>query len=210
MTDYLLNIFPDTFQDWFTWNNLLQIIGALTGIWSIYLIGKAKILGWWLTFPGIMASIIIFYESALYGEMGLQFIFGISGAVGIYNWQVLGKQKQVQVLHYLNKRWYLYYALLTATLYFLLFALLSSFTDTTTPEIDALITALSLVAQLMLTRQILDNWTLWIIVDALSIGLYWHKGIHLYSGLYFAYLFLAIQGWYIWKNKISKGKVIAL
>jgi len=196
-------------QQWFTWDSILQAIGAATGIWSIYLISKAKIWGWWLSFPSILASLIIFYQSALYGEMLLQVVFAISGIQGIYNWQVLGKQKQVQKLHQLALRMYVPYLLLFGVLYVGIYYLLSQHTNSSTPHLDAIITALSLVAQLMLTRQIFDNWTLWIIVDVLSVALYWYKDITLYAWLYGVYLYLAGQGWYIWNRNLKAGKVIA-
>jgi nicotinamide mononucleotide transporter len=162
-----------------------------------------------MTFPGIIASVIVFYDSALYGEVFLQVIFLISGILGIYNWQVLGRSKKEQVLHKLGLKWYLPYLGLFIVFYLGFYYFLISFTDSTTPHWDALITAMSLVAQLMLTRQIFENWTLWVIVDVCSVGLYWYKGIPLYAVLYLVYLYLALQGWYIWHRNLKEGKVLA-
>jgi len=209
MDDFLANLFPKSMEALLSWSNLLQFIGFTTGVWSIYLIGKSKILGWWMAFPGIIASMVVFYDSALYGEVFLQVIFLISGILGIYNWQVLGRSKKEQVLHKLGLKWYLPYLGLFIVFYLGFYYFLISFTDSTTPHWDALITAMSLVAQLMLTRQIFENWILWVIVDVCSVGLYWYKGIPLYAVLYLVYLYLALQGWYIWHRNLKEGKVLA-
>lgn len=77
-------------------------------------------------------------------------------------------------------------------------ALLTSHTDSTVPLGDALTTALSLGAQLMLNLKWIGNWALWITADVIYIGLYLHKGLYLTAGLYGLFLAMCVIGLRQW------------
>lgn len=42
-------------------------------------------------------------------------------------------------------------------------------------------TALSLTAQYMLSRKLLENWWVWLTADVIYIGLYCYKSLYLFS-----------------------------
>ena len=50
--------------------------------------------------------------------------------------------------------------------------ILIQYTDSTVPWMDSLTTALSIVAMWMLARKYVEQWLVWIVVDAISAGLY--------------------------------------
>jgi nicotinamide mononucleotide transporter len=62
---------------------------------------------------------------------------------------------------------------------------------------------MSFVAQILITKRIIFNWHLWIVVDVIGIWLYWHKGLKLISLLYVVFLSLAIKGLVDWRRKLS-------
>jgi len=62
---------------------------------------------------------------------------------------------------------------------------------------------LSLIAQWLMARKILESWVFWIAVDALAIGLYAVKGLYPTTALYTVFLALAITGFFQWKRTIS-------
>jgi nicotinamide mononucleotide transporter len=76
---------------------------------------------------------------------------------------------------------------------------LGTWTDASLPWWDTLTTVLSIAAQLLLMRKVLENWVCWIAVDVLSIGLYVAKGVYLTAGLYGVFLVLAVLGWRAWR-----------
>jgi nicotinamide mononucleotide transporter len=51
-----------------------------------------------------------------------------------------------------------------------------------------------------MTRKILENWTVWIAVNVLSIGMYVYKGLNQTAGLYVVFLVLAIMGYVKWRR----------
>jgi nicotinamide mononucleotide transporter len=63
-------------------------------------------------------------------------------------------------------------------------------------------TALSIVAMWMLSRKLVEQWLIWLVVDMISVGLYLYKGIPLTAGLYTIYSILAIAGYLRWKKQV--------
>ena len=53
----------------------------------------------------------------------------------------------------------------------------------------------------MLAKQIIEHWFFWIIVNAVSIYLYYIRGLYPTMFLYICYGVLAIVGLYTWKKK---------
>jgi nicotinamide mononucleotide transporter len=79
---------------------------------------------------------------------------------------------------------------------------LARFTDAALPWLDAGTTAVSLVAQWMMTRKLLENWLIWIAVDVVYVGMYFSQGLRLTAGLYAAFLVLATLGFFSWRTSL--------
>jgi hypothetical protein len=60
--------------------------------------------------------------------------------------------------------------------------------------------SLSLVAQFLLSRKVLENWLFWIVVDVLAIGVYAVKDLYATTVLYAVFLAMAVAGWFAWKR----------
>ena len=68
------------------------------------------------------------------------------------------------------------------------------------PYLDALTTVAGFVAQVLMTWKVLENWHLWIAVNAVSVGIYWVQGLPLVAGLYAVFLALALKGLRDWSR----------
>ena len=76
-------------------------------------------------------------------------------------------------------------------------------TDAALPYPDAFTATLSVIAQFLLTRKILDNWTLWIVADVIYIGMYTNRGLYWTAGLYVVFLILCVQGYREWRRSAA-------
>ena len=79
---------------------------------------------------------------------------------------------------------------------------LKTYTDTDVPWWDAFPTALSLVGQALLGRKLLENWGVWILVNAVSVGLFVHKALWLTAALYLVFIALSVVGWRAWRARV--------
>ena len=91
-----------------------------------------------------------------------------------------------------------------AVLHIVLYFLLTEFTDSRVPLFDSMSTALSIVAMWMLSRKLVEQWLVWLVVDMISVGLYLYKGIPLTAGLYAIYCILAVAGYLRWRRSVGQ------
>ncbi len=77
---------------------------------------------------------------------------------------------------------------------------LDAFTDAAMALPDATILALSIVAQVLLSLKRIENWPVWIAVNALSVFVYGSQQLWLYTALYAFFFLNAFWGWREWRR----------
>ncbi|MEJ0041655.1 MAG: nicotinamide riboside transporter PnuC [Rhizomicrobium sp.] len=80
---------------------------------------------------------------------------------------------------------------------------LARYTSDAAPWMDANTTALSVVAQYLLSVRKVENWVLWIATDVVQIGLYCWKGLYPTTALYAVFLVLSVLGLREWHRQFS-------
>jgi nicotinamide mononucleotide transporter len=78
------------------------------------------------------------------------------------------------------------------------------YTSSKMPIIDSFTTVFSVIATYMLTKKIIENWLYWVVIDILSIYLYFNRELHLTSLLFILYSIIAIFGYYSWLRHSKK------
>jgi nicotinamide mononucleotide transporter len=78
-------------------------------------------------------------------------------------------------------------------------------TDDAVPFWDATTTTFSLAATFMQTRKWLENWIVWIAVDIGLVAKYAWSGLWPTSGLFCAFLCLAVLGLFEWRRSLGSG-----
>ena len=54
-----------------------------------------------------------------------------------------------------------------------------------------------------MARKFIENWPLWLLVNAASVALFAYKGLTLTVLLYVIFFLLAIWGWIGWRKRIA-------
>jgi nicotinamide mononucleotide transporter len=54
----------------------------------------------------------------------------------------------------------------------------------------------------MMTRKILENWAVWMVVDVVYVGMFIFKKLYLTAGLYSVFFVLAAMGYVQWKRSL--------
>lgn len=194
------------FINWFL-KNYIEILGALSGL--IYLFFSIRQLVW-LWPLGIISSLFytyIFFTAKFYADMGLQVYYFFISFYGWYNW-IYGKTGDsglpVKKASYVLL---IILIILTFIITFIIAGVLTNYTDSPLPFWDALTTAGGIVATWMLARKIIEHWLFWIIIDAISMGLYIYKGLYPTSILFFVYFTMAAIGYINWKKDLKTESV---
>ncbi len=67
------------------------------------------------------------------------------------------------------------------------------------PWRDAFIAAFSVAAQVLQARKNIENWPVWLVVNAVAVASYWKAELAFTAFLYAVYFFLAVAGWRSWR-----------
>ena len=80
---------------------------------------------------------------------------------------------------------------------------MDNWTDADLPYWDAATTILSLIAQWLMAKKVLESWIFWIAVDVMAIGVYAAKALYPTSILYATFLIMAVTGFFTWKKSLK-------
>ena len=79
----------------------------------------------------------------------------------------------------------------------------ATYTNAKMPIVDSFTTVFSIFATYMVAKKILGNWLYWIVIDMVSVYLYFSRDLHLTSLLFMAYTIIAIFGYFSWIKKMK-------
>lgn len=184
---------------------ILQIVGIALGLLYLWLEYKANI---WLWVVGMLmpcVHCILYCKSGLYADSAMQAYYIVAGLYGLGVW-LAGRKRTEKPLKIANipvrlvVPLVLIYTVLHAAIYFVLVR----FTDSSVPFWDAMTTAMSMVAMWLLSRKYIEQWLVWLVVDAVTVVLYIYKGIPFTAGLYMLYTSLAVVGYLRWRKMMGE------
>lgn len=187
--------------------NYLEILGTVVGLLYLWLEYKASIHLWIVGIIMPAIYIFVYYEAGLYADFGINIYYLVVAVYGYIGWKYgFGKKKEAVELPISRVPLKVDMPLIIvfAVLWWLIYYVLANFTNSNVPVWDSFTNALSIVAMWMLARKYVEQWLLWIVVDAVSCGLYVYKDLYFTSGLYGLYAIIAIFGYRSWLKRMKQ------
>jgi nicotinamide mononucleotide transporter len=184
---------------------LLEKIAVACGLANVYLTVRQNIWCWPVGVVMVSLYIYIFFHTKLYSDAGLNVFFLVMQFYGWYVWTRDGvdHSRSLTAVTRLSRRGWLMTLSGVVAWTAGVGTLMRRYTDAAAPYPDSFTTILSVIAQFLLTRKILDNWTLWIVADAVYIVVYAYKSLYWTAGLYAIFLALCVQGYREWRVTLS-------
>ena len=184
----------------------IEISGTLFGLAYVILAAKKNV---WCWIAGIISSFLSVYlfwvYSKLYAEAILYMYYVIAGIVGWVQWS--NPKTDRPFIIKVDSGTHVFLVVTGAFLSFLLYFLISLiFPDAAKPLIDSFTTVFSFLATWITIRKWISSWIYWIIIDSISVGLYWSRDLNIYAFLMIVYTVLAVYGYYSWKKSEIKTK----
>lgn len=181
----------------------LEIVAVLFNALGVWLTTQRIRWCWPVSVIAVLLYAWIFFEVKLYCDMLLQLVFAVLQGYGWWRWSqgasVAGKVR-VQRLPRREAVVSLALGLAGAVL---LGAVMQRYTDASAPWLDALLSALSLVASFWAARKYVASWGLWIVLDSAYVGLFLFKGLNLTAALYAGFVVLAAYGLLAWQRELQ-------
>jgi nicotinamide mononucleotide transporter len=156
---------------------------------------------WIAAFAGSVLYVWVFFSARLYMESALQAFFAAMAVYGFWQWQH-GKEGRALAV----SRWPLLrhaLALLGITAMAAVNAFfLARYTAAANPFIDSMLTWSSVFTTFLVARKIYENWYWWLLIDSISLCLYFTRHLYLTMLLYGVYVALCVIGMREWRRSL--------
>ena len=185
--------------------SLLEIIAVIFSIAYTVLAIKESVWCWLMALISVSIYFYILIDIKLYAESGLQVFYFLMALYGIYQWKFGNNKHELELAEYSLKTHGVLF-ILGALAVFGLSSGLIKYTNAALPVVDSFTTVFSIIATYMVTKKIVSNWAYWIVIDTISIFMYYSRGFHLTAGLFVAYTILAVWGYSKWKREYELSR----
>ncbi|MBV2187841.1 MULTISPECIES: nicotinamide riboside transporter PnuC [Providencia] len=201
----------------------IEAVGTVAGLLCILLASLEKTINYLFGLINVSLFAVIFFQIQLYANLLLQIFFFVANIYGWYAWSRVSSSQQAE----LKIRWLsLPKAAITLVISVIAIIYLTFNIDTVFgvlarwavellnlfganlamptiepdafPFWDSAMTILSVVAMILMTRKYVENWLLWVIINVISIVIFFIQGVYAMSLEYLILLGIALNGSRLW------------
>ena len=202
------------FTIWGQGLSLLELVALLTGLCSVFLAVKGKVLNFWVGYFYLALLFMMFLQKHLYSSMMLQPISLALSVFGHYRWTHprQGEEDKKEELKVTILSWrgrciivVIVLAFMVAWGFFLSKLNLlwpDYFYEARQPFLDAFVTVMMLIAQYLSAQKKIDCWAFWLMVNITNGILYIMVGLVFMPVVCAVYLVLAFMGFFMWRKQM--------
>lgn len=189
---------------------VLESIVFIFGILSVWYAGKENI----LVYPtGIIATIItvyLLYVIGYYGDMILNGYYSIMSVYGWYNWSRQKDGATVLKISRTNSREKINGVIIFFVTLFVIYGVYHFSGKEILPEnyIDIITSGIFFTGMYYMALKKIENWTLWIIGDIVSVPLYAYRGYGILAVQFVIFTVLATMAYISWYKIIKREKCL--
>lgn len=231
-----IEFFLQPYETATTLNIILEFLAAVFGIISVFYARKENILVFPTGIISTAIYVYLLSQWALYGDLIINVYYTLMSIYGWYQWnKLVGTDKQhisISKTNSIDKIKAIGIFLFTSVFVIIVYRYYDVMPNSldavesvnyawqlltsgnledfrkATPFLDTFTTGIFFAAMWLMANKKLENWTLWIIGNIVSIPLYFVKGFGFTGIQYTVFLILAVLGYIEWKKIIEKNKAI--
>lgn len=151
-------------------DSLIAILAAIAGVWCVVLTGKGKISCFVFGTLNVLFYVCMAFNAKYYGTVMLNMLYYLPcNIIGIITWKKHISNKNHEVI---KKKMQFKSSLI---LYFftaiciVIYGSVLNAIGGSLPFLDSMSTVISIVAQLLCIKRLMEQWILWICVDAVTV-----------------------------------------
>ena len=183
--------------------NVLDVLGFLVGLVYLWLEYRASIWLWLASVVMPAVDMVLYYRAGLYADFGMAIYYCLAAVYGyvLWRWGRDRQKRELPITHFCTRLILPAVATFLAVWY-VIYYILVTYTNSTVPVADSFTTALSVIALWALARKFAEQWLLWLVVDVVCCWLYVRKGIPFKAAIYGLYTIIAVFGYRKWLSMI--------
>ena len=201
----MIEFFLEPYNDKSSFDIIIEIIVFFFGIISVWYAKKENI----LVFPtGLIATILsiyLLYKAGYFADMTINGYFSIMSIYGWINWSKTKNDVAVYQISRTNARQKVIGVILFLITIVVMYGVYHLFDQPILEEnyIDMFTSGLFFTGMWFMAIKKIENWTLWIIADLISIPLYGYRGLGILSLQFLIFTILAVMAYIEWNNIIK-------
>lgn len=205
--NHIFDFFFDAYRQAPTSQITLEVIAFIFGIASVWFAKQENI----LVYPtGIICTVItvyLLYINNYFGDMMMNFYYSVMSVYGWWNWsRKKNNTYTVPISRTTLKEKQIGIGLFIVTMIITFFVYKAfNYTLEIPNYIDIVTSGIFFTAMWYMATKKLENWTLWIIGDLVTIPLYAYRGLGILSFQYVIFTILAIYGYLEWKKSLNNN-----
>ena len=188
-------------------NTILEIIAVVCGLAYLILIIKEQTIGWYFGSLGSLLSIFLFFKIKLYSEAILYIYYVIIGFYGLWLWSKNDKNNEKLKVTENTITQNLSLIGIGVVLAFSLGYVFKTYTDAENPYLDAFTSIFSFIASYLEAKKVLNAWLFWIVINGLTLFLYFDKDLNYYFALTIVYTVFSFVGYAKWRKSLKTYKI---
>jgi nicotinamide mononucleotide transporter len=204
--DEVIGFFIDAYRDTPAFYIALELIAFVTGIASVIYAKQENILVYPVGLIATTITVYLLFKAAYLGDMVINVYYSVMSIYGWYNW---ARKKNDEVVVHISRTnskekivgGLLFFITMVIT-YFIY--LVFDYEIQTANYIDIFTSGLFFTAMWYMATKKLENWTLWIIADVITVPLYIYRGLGILALQYVIFTVLAIQGYLEWRKSLQQ------
>lgn len=204
---HIFDFFMDAYRNAPLFFIVLEAIAFVFGIASVVYAKRENILVYPTGLVSTVITVYLLYKAGYYGDMTMNFYYSIMSIYGWYNWARKkdgGYAVPIARANVAEKIMGILMFFATLLVTYLVYRLFG-YEIKAVNYMDIFTSGLFFTAMWYMATKKLENWTLWIIADLITVPLYAYRGLGMLSFQYLIFTFLAIQGYLVWKKSLDSS-----
>ncbi len=190
--------------------SILEFVAAFCGFWAVLLTIYRKPLCWPVGLAQVLLYTIVFFRARLYSQVILQVVFAAMQLHGWWQWRQSSAKAADAVddeveVRSISRSGLIASLIAAMGITAVLGLVMSQMTDAALPFADAATAGFSLAAQWLMIHRYVENWWLWLVVNAISIYMFAAQGLWITAGLYILFFALAVIGAQAWHRRLDRN-----
>jgi nicotinamide mononucleotide transporter len=178
-----------------------EIVAAALAVAYLLLAIRQRLECWAAAFVSSCLYVWVFFGAHLYMESALNAFYAAMAVYGFWQWQHGTGGSALAVCRWPIARHLMglagVIALSIVNSYFL-----RRFTPAASPFVDSMVTWSSVFATFLVARKVYENWHWWLVIDSVSLCLYFTRRLYLTMLLFAFYLVLIVIGMRQWRRTL--------
>jgi nicotinamide mononucleotide transporter len=186
----------------------IEILAAVLAVLYLVLAIRQRLSCWAAAFISSCLYVWVLFGARLYMESVLNAFYAAMAVYGFWQWQrgrggaALAVCRWPIVPHLLG-------ALGIVGLSLISWYFLRRYTPAAWPFVDSLVTWSSVFATFLVARKVYENWHWWLVIDSVSLYLYFTRHLYLTMLLFGFYLVLIVLGMREWRKSLRSAQPTA-